>query len=149
MAAALQQAQKALEKGEVPVGAVVIVENEIVGQGHNLVETFQDPTAHAEILAIQAAASRLGSWRLNDAALYVTLEPCPMCFGAMHLARIPLVVFGAADPRLGACGSAVDLRNLNAMITGMQVIPGVMAEDARQLLQNFFQHLRDKREMGQ
>lgn len=150
MARALEQARRALERGEVPVGAVVVVDDEIVGEGHNLVETLQDPTAHAEMLAIQAAASRLGTWRLDDVALYVTLEPCPMCFGAMHLARVPLVVYGAPDPRFGACGSAVDLRSLKSMITDMQVIGGIEAEASQALLKTFFQKLRTTKEnLGQ
>ncbi len=144
MAQALQEAQKAFERGEVPVGAVVVVDDEAVGAGHNLVETLQDPTAHAEILAIQSAAGRLGTWRLNDARIYVTLEPCPMCYSAIHLARIPEIVFGAHDPRLGACGSALDLRGLNAMTEPAKIEAGVMAEESRLLLKQFFQKLRQK-----
>ena len=144
MALALQEAQKAFERGEVPVGAVVVVEDEAVGTGHNLVETLQDPTAHAEVLAIQSAAARSGTWRLNDARIYVTLEPCPMCYSAIHLARIPEIVFGAHDPRLGACGSALDLRGLNAMTAPAKIEAGVMAEASRELMQRFFQTLRKK-----
>ncbi|RMD99557.1 MAG: nucleoside deaminase [Calditrichaeota bacterium] len=150
MQAAIEEAKKALAKGEVPVGAVVVADGEIVGAGHNMIETFQDATAHAEMIAMNAASSRLGTWRLDDCTIYVTLEPCPMCMGAIHLARIPRLVFGARDPRLGACGSAVDLRQLKAMAPPVDVKEGVLADTSRELLQKFFDNLRNKKkQMGQ
>ncbi len=142
---ALIEAQKAFEKGEAPIGAVVVQDEEIIGRGHNLVETFQDPAAHAEMLAITAASNHLLSWRLNDAEIYVTLEPCPMCMGAIHLSRMKRLFFGAKDQRLGACGSKVDLTGLDAMRKPIEIENGLRAEEATALLQIFFQKLRQKR----
>ncbi|MCH7681867.1 nucleoside deaminase, partial [candidate division KSB1 bacterium] len=105
MEQAYQEAEKALEKDEVPIGAVVVSDGMVVGRGYNMVETLQDPTAHAEVIAITAAANCRNSWRLEDATLYVTKEPCPMCAGAIYLSRIQQVVFGVSDSRMGACGS--------------------------------------------
>ena len=99
---ALREAEVALKREEVPVGAVIIHNGQVIGKGSNQTEMLQDPTAHAEMIAITAAASHLNSWRLNDCALYITLEPCPMCAGAIVLARLPLLVYGAADPKAGA-----------------------------------------------
>ena len=142
MEAALAEAQAAASEGEVPIGAVVVWENRIVGRGHNRVETTQDPTAHAEILAIGAAAQTVKTWRLDEAVLYVTLEPCHMCAGAIVLARIARLVFGALDPKAGACGSLAmvpqDLR-LNHRV---EVVSGVLAEEAAELLQRFFRERR-------
>ena len=144
MQRALQEAEKAFAEGEVPVGAVIVREERIIGSGYNRVETLQNPTAHAEIQAIGAAAEFLGTWRLNGAALYVTLEPCPMCMGALHLARLSHLIYGATDPRLGACGSVVDLRGLQAMRSPVEVAGGVLADESQQLLQAFFKKLRGK-----
>ncbi|MGH7682136.1 MAG: tRNA adenosine(34) deaminase TadA [Candidatus Eiseniibacteriota bacterium] len=142
MEAALAEAREAAAEGEVPVGAVVVWDGRIVGRGHNRVETAQDPTAHAEILAIGAAAQTVKTWRLDEATLYVTLEPCHMCAGASVLARIARIVYGARDPKAGACGSLAmvpqDLR-LNHRI---EVLPGVMAEECGGILEAFFQSRR-------
>ena len=139
---ALQEAQKAFDKGEVPVGAVVVHDGVVVGKGYNLVETLQDPTAHAEMLAITAAANYLASWRLGDSALYTTLEPCTMCAGAILLARIPLVVFGAKDPRYGACGSVLQVAMNDKLDVSTKVISGVLETESQELLQKFFEKIR-------
>lgn len=141
---ALSEAEIAFQKGEVPVGAVVVFEDEVIGRGHNLVETLQDATAHAEMIAISMAVNALSSWRLNGATMYVTLEPCPMCMGAIHLARFDGLIYGADDPRLGACGSKVDLAKLDAMRNPIAITSGICAEQSTVLLQKFFNHLRNK-----
>jgi tRNA(adenine34) deaminase len=138
MREALVLARRAGEAGEVPVGAVVVKDGAVVGRGYNQPVAARDPTAHAEVLALREAATRLGNYRLGDCALYVTLEPCAMCAGAMMHARIARVVYGAADPKTGACGSVVDLfaeKRLNHHAT---VLGGVMAGEAAELLQDFF-----------
>jgi tRNA(adenine34) deaminase len=145
MRLALQEAEKALTRREVPVGAVVVQEGRIVGRGHNLMETLQDPTAHAEMLAITAAANTLASWRLEDAILYVTLEPCMMCTGAALLARVPLIVYGAGDPRYGACGSAMDLTDGRRIDIGAEVVGGVLEAECSALLKAFFKSIRQRR----
>lgn len=142
MEAALAEAKAAASEGEVPVGAVVAWGNRIVGRGRNRVEATQDPTAHAEIIAIGAAAQTVQTWRLDEAVLYVTLEPCHMCAGAIVLARIARLVFGALDPKAGACGSLAmvpqDLR-LNHRV---EVVSGVLAGESAELLQRFFRERR-------
>ena len=145
MRIALQEAQKAFDKDEIPIGAVIVHEGQIIGKGYNLVETLQDPTAHAELLAITAAANVLASWRLDDTILYTTLEPCPMCAGAILLARIPLVVYAAKDPRLGACGSVINVLEGGHFDIGAQVVGDVMGTESRELLQRFFVELRRKK----
>jgi len=145
MQEALAEARKALEKGEVPVGAVVVYEGRVVGRGHNLVESILDPTAHAEIVAIQAAANRLVDWRLNDCTLYVTLEPCPMCAGAVVLSRIGRVVFGARDPRWGACGSIFHVLDAESPDVKVELVSGVCESEAAGLLKEFFETLRARR----
>ncbi|MDZ7371573.1 MAG: tRNA adenosine(34) deaminase TadA [candidate division KSB1 bacterium] len=144
MSAALEEARKAFAKGEVPVGAVVVSDNCIIGRGHNLVETLQDPAAHAEMLAVSSAAAATAGWRLEDAVLYATLEPCMMCAGAVLLARIPLIVYGAADPRYGACGSRLDLVGHNGLDVHAQVISGVLEAECSSLLKDFFKKLRQR-----
>lgn len=142
MRLALEQARKASAQGEVPIGAVLVRDGQVLAQAHNFREIWQDPTAHAEIVAIREAATRSGSWRLTDTTLYVTLEPCAMCIGAIILARIPRLVFGAMDPKAGACGSIFDLpaeRRLNHRI---EVIGGVLEQESQELLQSFFKNLR-------
>src|SRR6478672_6315850 len=109
MALALAEARRALDHGDVPIGAVVVRDGAVIGAGHNERELLQDPTAHAEVLALRAAAAAGGSWRVLDATLYVTLEPCAMCAGAIVLARVPRVVFGTTDPKAGAAGSVLDV----------------------------------------
>jgi tRNA(adenine34) deaminase len=138
MAAALSEAAAAVEHGDVPVGAVAVAGGRVVGRGHNEREHRGDPTAHAEILALRAAAVTLGTWRLNSVTLYVTLEPCPMCAGALVAARVGRLVFAAADPKAGACGSLYNLcvdPRLNHEVT---VVSGVFEEQASRLLTDFF-----------
>ncbi|HNY90653.1 MAG: tRNA-specific adenosine deaminase [bacterium ADurb.Bin431] len=142
MRLALAEARKALNKNEVPVGAVVVYEGRVIGRGHNLIESLQDPTAHAEMLAVTAAANTLASWRLDQSILYVTLEPCMMCTGAILLARIPLIVYGAADPRYGACGSALQMADGAKLDIQARVIGGIMKEESSLLLKEFFRKLR-------
>jgi tRNA(adenine34) deaminase len=141
---ALQEAQKAYDKDEVPVGAVVVYEDRIIGRGHNLVESLQDPVAHAEILALTAAANTLASWRLDEAILYVTLEPCIMCTGAVLLSRVSTIVYGAADPRYGACGSRLNIADSAELDVRAVVISGVLHQECSSLLKAFFLKLRQK-----
>jgi len=143
MEMAFREAEKAYEKGEVPIGAVVVYENRIIGRGHNLTETLQDPTAHAEMIAITAAAEYLGSRRLLDTALYVTLEPCSMCAGAIVLARIPLLVFGASDPKAGACGTLYNIVQDVRLNHRVQVIRGILENKCSLILSDFFRKLRE------
>jgi tRNA(adenine34) deaminase len=142
---ALREAERAAGRGEVPVGAVVVVGNQIIGRGHNLVETLQDATAHAEMISITAAAGSAGSWRLDGATLYVTLEPCPMCSGAILLSRVSSVVYGAADPRFGACGSVTNVIASNPFGTTIDVVRGIMETQSQAMLQEFFQKLRQRK----
>jgi tRNA(adenine34) deaminase len=143
MLQALAEAQKALELEEVPIGAVVVYKGEIIGRGYNLKERDNDPTAHAEIIALREAAQNLSSWRLDECQLYVTIEPCPMCAGAIVQARIARLVFGAFDPKAGATGSLYNIvedERLNHQV--IEVKGGVLAKEARQLMQDFFKKLR-------
>jgi tRNA(adenine34) deaminase len=142
MQAALVEAQAAESEGEVPIGAVVVLEGRIIGRGHNRVEGAQDPTAHAEIIAIGAAAQTLNTWRLDGATLYVTLEPCHMCAGAIVLSRIARLVYGARDPKAGACGSLAMVPQDLRLNHRAEVLPGVLAEDASLLLEQFFRAKR-------
>ena len=144
MELALREAESALEEGESPVGAVVVTEGRVVGRGHNRVETLNDPTAHAEILAIGAAAEELGSWRLPGCSIFVTLEPCTMCAGAIVLARIDRVVFGAYDPKAGACGSVVDIFGISALNHHPQVRGGVDQDRCGEMLRSFFGSVRKR-----
>ena len=145
MEQAFWEAEKAFQKKEVPVGAVVVYENRVIGRGHNLIETLQDPTAHAEMLAITAAANYLAHWRLDDTSLYVTLEPCVMCAGAILNARIKEVIFGASDPRLGATGSVVNLLQNSDLNSSINVIPGILGIKCESILKDFFVKLRNNR----
>jgi len=142
MRAALQEAQKAYKEDEVPIGAVIVYRERIIGRGHNQVEGLQDPTAHAEILAIGAAAGFLHSWRLEGATIYVTIEPCPMCMGAIILSRLDRLVFGAPDPRFGACGSVVNIPEDYRLNHKIEVTSGVLRDECSWLLSSFFQKLR-------
>ena len=143
MSAALKQADLAFQSGEVPVGAVVADMTSgnctIISATHNLVEQNKDCSAHAEILALRQASAKLNNWRLDNCVLCVTLEPCTMCAGAIMLARIPLVVFGAHDPRMGAFGSIYDLSTTPTVTTAPRIISGVMKEECETLLKKFFQ----------
>ena len=138
MQAAIAEARLALDHGDVPVGAVVVRDATVVGAGHNARERRQDPTAHAETLALQAAARRLGSWRLLDTVLYVTLEPCAMCAGAIVLARVPRVVYGTADPKAGAAGSVLDVLAEPRLNHRPVVAGGVLENECAGLLREFF-----------
>ncbi|MGV8083836.1 MAG: tRNA adenosine(34) deaminase TadA [Coriobacteriia bacterium] len=142
MAMALDEARRAAEIGEVPIGAVVVCDGAVVASAGNRRETDFDPTAHAEMSAIREAAQRLERWRLSDCTVYVTLEPCPMCAGAMHQARIERCVYGATDPKAGALGTLYDLSNDERLNHRFEVTPGVLAEESAALLQDFFRGLR-------
>jgi tRNA(adenine34) deaminase len=138
MRLALREAQRASEHDDVPIGAVVAHAGELIAAGHNERELRQDPTAHAETIALREAARALGSWRVLDAVLYVTLEPCAMCAGAIVLARIPRVVFGASDPKAGACGSVLDVLGEPRLNHRPDVASGLLAEECGALLSEFF-----------
>jgi len=138
MREALALAQRATDAGEVPVGAVVVKDGAVVGRGYNRPVSGNDPTAHAEVMALRDAAQHIGNYRLGECALYVTLEPCAMCAGAIMNARVNRVVYGAADPKSGACGSVLDLFAENRLNHHATVVGGVLAEDAARLLQEFF-----------
>ena len=142
MTEALKEARQALDAGEVPIGAVVVHRGRVVGRGHNRMEGLRDATAHAEIIAIGAASGALGDWRLEAATLYVTVEPCMMCIGAMFWARISRVVFGAVDRRGGACGGAADLGRLKYLDRELTIDGGVLEEECRGLLKEFFARMR-------
>ncbi|MCH7754560.1 nucleoside deaminase [candidate division KSB1 bacterium] len=142
MEQAFREAEKAFEKDEVPIGAVVVADGMVVGRGFNMVETLQDPTAHAEVIAITAAANSRNSWRLEDATLYVTKEPCPMCAGAIYLSRIQRVVFGASDSRMGACGSTLNIVQSPRLRSKVTVTCGILESKCLGILQAFFQKLR-------
>lgn len=143
MEQAFREAEKAYEKEEVPIGAVLVYENKIIGRGHNLTETLQDPTAHAEMIAITAASEYLGSRRLLETAMYVTAEPCAMCAGALVLARIPLLVFGTPDPKAGACGSLFNIVRDQRLNHRVQVISGILENKCSLILSDFFRKLRE------
>ncbi len=144
MGFALEQARMAATLGEAPVGAIIVIENEIVSSAHNKIELDADPTAHAELLVIQAAARNIKDWRLPKATLYATLEPCVMCAAAALHARIPKVVFGANDLRWGAFGSLFDFSHDRRLNHEIEVISGVCAEESSHLLKEFFRGLRRK-----
>ncbi|MBN2466294.1 nucleoside deaminase [candidate division WOR-3 bacterium] len=142
MRAALAEAEAAAAEGEVPVGCVVVHEGRLIGRGHNRTEGLKDPTAHAEIVAIGAAASALQNWRLSGATVYATIEPCLMCAGALTLARPDLVVFGARDPKFGCLGSRYDIASDNRFNHKLKVVEGVLAAEAGELMKRFFRRRR-------
>ncbi|MBM4162819.1 MAG: nucleoside deaminase [Ignavibacteria bacterium] len=142
MKQALREAEKAFEQDEVPVGAVVVHKGKIIGRGHNQIERLQDPTAHAEMIALTAAANHLHSRRLKDCTLYVTLEPCPMCAGAIVLSRIPTLVFATFDPKAGACGTLYNIVNDKRLNHTLHVISGVSDRESQELLKRFFGRVR-------
>ncbi|MCL2492291.1 MAG: tRNA adenosine(34) deaminase TadA [Coriobacteriia bacterium] len=135
---ALEQAKAAEELGEVPIGAIVVVDDEIIASAHNRRETDNDPTSHAELLAIRQAARDLERWRLTGATVYVTLEPCPMCAGSMHQARIDRCVYAAVDPKTGALGTLYDIHSDERLNHQFEVKSGVLADESAALLKNFF-----------
>jgi tRNA(adenine34) deaminase len=142
MRAALREAHESLRRDEVPVGCVIVHDGLVIGRGHNQVEALQDATAHAEVLAIGAASNALGSWRLSDCTLYVTLEPCAMCAGAIVLARLGRLVYGATDPKAGACGSVLDVIGERRLNHRVPVTRGVLADECGELLREFFRRKR-------
>jgi tRNA(adenine34) deaminase len=142
MKQALREAAKAFEQDEVPVGAVVVHEEKVIGRGYNQIERLQDPTAHAEMIALTAAANYLHSRRLEGCTLYVTLEPCPMCAGAIVLSRIPTLVFAAFDPKAGACGTLYNIVNDKRLNHTLHVISGVCDRESEELLKGFFGRVR-------
>lgn len=138
MRLALREASRALEHDDIPVGAIVVHDGEVIGAGHNERELREDPTAHAEMIALRAAAQALGTWRVLDSVLYVTLEPCAMCAGAIVLARVPRVVFGTTDPKAGASGSVLDVLAEPRLNHRPQVQSGLLAQECGDLLRAFF-----------
>lgn len=141
---ALVEARLAMNKDEVPVGAVVVYDGKVIGRGHNQVESLNDSTAHAEIIAIGAASNYLNSWRLSGASLYVTIEPCTMCSGAILLSRIDRLIYGAKDPKAGACGSLYNIvqdRRLNHQV---EIVPYILEQKCSQIMQTFFEKLRQR-----
>jgi tRNA(adenine34) deaminase len=142
MRAALREARASAEADEVPVGCVIVHDGAIIGRGRNQVEVLQDATAHAEIIAIGAASNALQSWRLGECTLYVTLEPCAMCAGAMVLARLGRLVYGASDPKAGACGSVLDVIHERRLNHRVDVTPGVIADECGEVLKTFFARKR-------
>ncbi len=144
MLQACLEAEKAFEAGEVPVGAVIVHNNRIIGRGHNQVELLSDATAHAEMIALSAAFHHLGEKYLPDCTLYVTLEPCPMCTGALVWAKIGRLIFGAQDEKAGACGSIFNIAQHTALNHRIEVIQGVMEQECESLMRRFFEGLRGK-----
>jgi tRNA(adenine34) deaminase len=142
MRMAMREASAAGDEGEVPIGAVIVHDGRVIGRGRNGCERLIDATAHAEILAITAASQALGTWRLEECTLYVTLEPCPMCMGACLNARVKRVVYGAFEPKAGACGSVVDLRAPPGYNHAVDATRGVLASESSELLKAFFRALR-------
>jgi len=138
MRLALREASRALEHDDIPVGAIVVHDGEVIGAGHNERELREDPTAHAEMIALRAASQALGSWRVLDSVLYVTLEPCAMCAGAIVLARVPRVVFGTTDPKAGASGSVLDILAEPRLNHRPGVQSGLLAEECGDMLRAFF-----------
>jgi tRNA(adenine34) deaminase len=146
MGIALQEAGVAFEKGEVPVGSVVVFENRIIGRGHNLTVSMRDASAHAEMVALSAAYAHFKDWRLENCWLFSTLEPCPMCAGAAMLSRIDTIVFGARDPKFGACGSIIDVPAETRFNHRINVVEGVRGDEVSELMKLFFQEIRQKKE---
>jgi len=144
MRQAMQEALAAYEKDEVPVGAVIVHDGRIIARAHNQRELLKDPTAHAEMIAITQAAAALDNWRLTGATIYVTLEPCAMCAGAMVLARLDRLVYGAADPKAGACGTLYNLVQDSRLNHRLEVTPGILAEECAQTLRRFFAKRREE-----
>ncbi len=145
MRMALREAQKAFDADEVPVGAVVVINDTIVARAYNQVEMLQDATAHAEILALTQASAAISNWRMEEATLYVTKEPCAMCAGAMVNSRVKKVVYAVADKRTGACGSAMDITGFNGMLHQVEVVSGVLQAEGLFMLQSFFQMKRQQK----
>lgn len=143
MQLALREAQRSADADEVPVGAIIVKDGAVIGRAHNQTELLKDPTAHAEMIAITQAASAVGDWRLTDTLLYVTKEPCPMCAGAIILARIPVVVFGVPDPKRGGAVSVFNILNHPQLNHRPEIIQGILEEPCRDMLQDFFRKKRN------
>lgn len=142
---ALDEAKKAKAKREVPIGAVVVKNGEIIGRGHNLTESLKDPTAHAEIIAIREAAAFTGGWRLTGCHMYVTVEPCAMCAGALVWSRMEKLTIGTTDPKSGACGSIFNIVSCNKLNHEIETETGVMQQECESIMKNFFKELREKK----
>ena len=142
MRMALREAEHAFDEGEIPIGCIIVKDGVLIGKGHNQVEMLKDATAHAEILAIGTASAKIENWRLDGATLYVTLEPCPMCAGAILNSRVARVVYGSPDTRFGGCGTTVDVISGNALKREVQVTGGLLADECLGLLKAFFQKMR-------
>lgn len=145
MSEAIKEAKKAEELDEVPIGAVIVLNGEIISRAHNLRENEQNAIAHAELLAIDQACKKLGSWRLEDTTLYVTLEPCPMCSGAIILSRVKRVVYGAGDPKGGCAGTLMNLLQDQRFNHHCELAAGIMEEECSQMLSNFFRQIRERK----
>ena len=145
MQEALKEAKKAFDSDEVPIGAIAVYKNQIIGRGHNQTERLKDPTAHAEILAITSAANALNSWRLKDVMVYVTIEPCIMCAGALVLARVKRIFFGARDEKFGGCGSMFDIVREKKLNHHIVVTEGILTEECVSLVKSFFEKKRQKK----
>ena len=143
MRMALEEAARASAVGEVPIAALIVQAGQVLAQTHNYRELWQDPTAHAEVIAIRSAATALGTWRLTDTTIYVTVEPCSMCIGAIILARVSRVVFGAWDPKAGACGSVFNLPSEPRLNHQVAVTGGILEQESQALIQRFFKELRE------
>lgn len=146
MEQALREAQLAFEASEVPIGAVVVIKNKIIGRGHNRTEALKDATAHAEMIAITSASENHGDWRLDDSILYSTIEPCAMCAGAAVLSRVKTIVYGAPDPRFGACDSLFNIPTDARLNHRIEIISGVMVKESADLMQLFFKQVRKNKE---
>jgi tRNA(adenine34) deaminase len=145
MRVAIEQAERALEKDEVPIGAIIVYRDEVIASGFNVRELSQETLSHAELIAIQQANKKIGSWRLEECSLYVTLEPCPMCAGAIVQSRIKRVVYGAKDPKAGCAGSLMNLLDDQRFNHQVEVVSGVMENECSQLLTSFFKALRERK----
>ena len=145
MKKALEQAQRAFELDETPIGAVIAKDGEIIATGYNRRNTDKNPLAHAEIIAINEAAGKIGDWRLEDCTLYITLEPCPMCAGAIVQARIPKVVFGARSPKAGFAGSVINILQLDTLNHQVNIVEGVLEEECSQILKKYFHNMREEK----
>lgn len=148
MRLALAEAEEAARLGEIPIGAVIVQEGEVLATGHNLRETLQDPTLHAEVVALRRAAQNRRSWRLTGATMYVTIEPCPMCAGALVLARVSRLVYGAPDPKAGAVDTLMDLVRDERLNHRLKVTSGVLADEATAVMQAFFRRRRREGNMS-
>ncbi|WP_027364345.1 tRNA adenosine(34) deaminase TadA [Desulfotruncus alcoholivorax] len=145
MREAIAEAEKAYAIGEVPIGAVVVLNDQIIGRGHNLRETLKDSTAHAEIVAMREAAQRIGDWRLDGSTVYCTVEPCPMCAGAMIQFRVKTLIYGTQDLKAGAVDSIMDVLREPRFNHQVAVVSGILEEECRKIIQRFFRELRDKK----